>query len=176
MTSGIYQIKNIINGYIYIGSTKNLQKRKSQHFSNLLSNIHHNRHLQSAYNKYGKDNFTFEVLFICDENNLLLYEQYCIDVLKPEYNKKLFNRINTKTKIVKKRHSKEKRVSNLKGKPNNILSKIYTGFISPDGTIFKNVFNLHEFCREHDLQQSNLCKVYNKVRKSHKGWTLYNIE
>lgn len=60
--SGIYGIINIINNKIYIGSTKNFYKRKSQHFSTLKFNKHSNRYLQSAYNKYGKDSFKFIIL------------------------------------------------------------------------------------------------------------------
>lgn len=48
--------------------------------------VHHNYPLQSAYIKYGKDNLKFTVLLYCDIKDLLMYEQLCIDSLKPEYN------------------------------------------------------------------------------------------
>lgn len=62
MESGIYQIRNIINKEIYIGSSINLEKRKSVHFSLLRSGKHHSIKLQRAFNKYGKENFKFEIL------------------------------------------------------------------------------------------------------------------
>lgn len=62
--SGIYKIINIINNKFYVGSAFNLKKRKFDHFRNLSLNKHVNKHLQRAYNKYGKDHFKFEILEI----------------------------------------------------------------------------------------------------------------
>lgn len=59
---GIYKITNTSNGKVYIGQTKNLINRKQSHFYWLERNEHHNQPLQKAYNKYGKENFTFEIL------------------------------------------------------------------------------------------------------------------
>ena len=42
--------------------------------------------MQRAWNKYGSQSFKFNSLLICAPNNLLMYEQSCIDGLKPEYN------------------------------------------------------------------------------------------
>lgn len=60
--SGIYRITNIINNKIYIGSSSNLKSRKYVHFNNLSKNKHPNNSLQSDYNKYGKDNFKWEII------------------------------------------------------------------------------------------------------------------
>lgn len=89
MKSGIYQISNITNNKSYIGSTKNLNSRKHSHFFHLKTNKHHNPHLQASYNKYGFSAFIFNILEICDLNNLILREQYYVDKLKPEYNIRL---------------------------------------------------------------------------------------
>jgi group I intron endonuclease len=87
MNSGIYQIRNLINNKLYIGSSQVISKRWELHKCSLKTNKHHNIHLQRAYNKYGKDNFVFEILeHIDDINNLYPKEQYYIDLLKPEYN------------------------------------------------------------------------------------------
>lgn len=86
MLSGIYEIRNLIDNKIYIGSARNLNKRKNQHLRSLETKRHHNILLQRAYNKYGKENFVFKILLYCDIDNLLLYEQICIDKFKPEYN------------------------------------------------------------------------------------------
>lgn len=60
----IYQIKNLVNNKIYIGSTQkeNSYARKSEHFCKLKSNTHNNKHLQSSFNKYGEENFLYEIL------------------------------------------------------------------------------------------------------------------
>lgn len=86
MKSGIYQITNIVNNKTYIGSSIDFDKRGRQHFNNLKRNVHVNPHLQRSYNKHGKDNFRFEVLFTCPKEDLLRLEQYHIDNYNPEYN------------------------------------------------------------------------------------------
>src|SRR5258707_13712753 len=60
--SGIYKITCTANKRIYIGSAVNLRQRRSEHFSGLQHSTHHNPILQNAWNKYGPDAFTFEVL------------------------------------------------------------------------------------------------------------------
>lgn len=62
--SGIYQIKNKITGQSYIGSSIDLLKRFSSHKSRLNRNEHRNNYLQNAWNKYGQENFEFNVLFL----------------------------------------------------------------------------------------------------------------
>ena len=63
MKSGIYKIINNINNDFYIGSAKDLDKRKASHFYNLKTNRHINNHLQNAVNKYGIENFEIFVTF-----------------------------------------------------------------------------------------------------------------
>ena len=89
MNSGIYKIVNLQTGKYYVGSTKDFKKRKQTHFSGLKNNYHPNKHLQNAYNKYGIDNFKFEVVEYVQEELLLDIEQsYIDDSTKEEiYNK-----------------------------------------------------------------------------------------
>ena len=82
MKSGIYYIKNKINNNIYIGSSKNILHRFSQHKYSLCNNRHENPHLQSAFNKYGKKNFIFMILERCPPKSLEQKEQYWMDILK----------------------------------------------------------------------------------------------
>ena len=77
--SGIYFIENIINGKKYIGSSNDLVYRNNKHFSELKCNHHRNKHLQSAYNKYGKANFKFIIVENCPINKLIIREQYYLD-------------------------------------------------------------------------------------------------
>lgn len=84
--SGIYLIVNIVNGKKYVGSAVNLNKRWNGHAELLRKNQHHNPHLQSAYNKYGKDSFVFTVLEQCGKEFLISREQFFIDEINPEYN------------------------------------------------------------------------------------------
>jgi group I intron endonuclease len=71
---GIYKITNLKNKKVYIGQSQNLNNRKNNHFYWLEKNEHHNDYLQKAYNKYGKENFIFEILEESDDlNNRELY-------------------------------------------------------------------------------------------------------
>jgi group I intron endonuclease len=83
---GAYQIVNKLNGHKYIGSSINIWTRWGHHLSDLRKNKHDNNYLQNAWNKYGEDNFEFGVLLFCDADNTFIYEQSCLDGLKPEYN------------------------------------------------------------------------------------------
>ena len=67
---GIYKITNEINGKVYVGQSKDLKARKRSHFSDLKRNQHANFHLQNAFNKYKVNNFIFEILEICKEDEL----------------------------------------------------------------------------------------------------------
>lgn len=70
---GVYKITNVVNQKVYIGSTTDdggLIGRLKRHFSDLRNGIHCNRHLQRAFNVYGEDKFTCEIVefFVWDEN------------------------------------------------------------------------------------------------------------
>lgn len=84
--SGIYKIMNLINNKFYIGSAVSLLSRYHTHKNSFVKNKHNNKHLQSSVNKYGIENFKFEVIELCEKENLLIREQYYIDTLKPDYN------------------------------------------------------------------------------------------
>lgn len=79
--SGIYQILNSINGKIYIGSSINLKQRFNDHKKLLRHNKHPNKHLQSAWTKYGETHFDFKIVEIVPIESLLSREQYYIDIL-----------------------------------------------------------------------------------------------
>lgn len=73
--SGIYSIRNKINGKVYVGSSKDIYTRWSQHRHDLRKGNHHNEVLQRAWNKYGERNFAFEVLEKAPPENLFNVEQ-----------------------------------------------------------------------------------------------------
>lgn len=86
VTCGIYLIRNVANDHFYVGSSRNIEWRVGVHSRGLDSNHHHSRYLQNAYNKYGLDNFEYEILTVCDIDSLLSREQEFIDKLHPQYN------------------------------------------------------------------------------------------
>lgn len=60
--SGIYKITNLIDGKVYIGSTRSFKKRAYEHLSSLEKGVHQNKHLQRAFDRDGTDAFVFEVI------------------------------------------------------------------------------------------------------------------
>jgi group I intron endonuclease len=82
----IYKIVNAINNKIYVGSTIYKTKRWRAHKSLLKNGYHHSPHLQRAWNKYGSENFVFEVLETVTITNIHDREQFYLDTLNPEYN------------------------------------------------------------------------------------------
>ena len=83
---GIYMIVNLLNNHKYIGSSVNIKRRLEVHRSNLRHNHHDNPHLQNAWNKYGEDNFVFNILERCSKDERFEREQYYVNSIKPEYN------------------------------------------------------------------------------------------
>jgi group I intron endonuclease len=77
--SGVYIILNTINGYVYSGSTTDVQKRIWHHQSILRRGKHINPNLQKDWDKYGEDAFEFNVVCYCGNKNRLSYEQELID-------------------------------------------------------------------------------------------------
>lgn len=59
---GIYAIRNLINGKVYIGKSLYMNKRKAAHLSELRKGIHGNEPLQRSFDKHGENNFEFDVL------------------------------------------------------------------------------------------------------------------
>lgn len=57
----IYQIRNIDNDKLYIGSTNNFSVRKGKHLYDLKNNRHGNSYLQHAFNQ-SPTSFRFEIL------------------------------------------------------------------------------------------------------------------
>lgn len=84
--AGIYQIRNIINNKIYLGSSKYFSTRLRRHHSDLNRNRHHSYKLQRAINKYGFDNFVFEIIELKTDEykiHILDMEQEYLDILEP---------------------------------------------------------------------------------------------
>lgn len=81
MAIGIYKIINIKNKKVYIGSSKNIERRFKEHLHKLQDNSHHSIKLQRSYNMTkDKSIFKFEIIEETSENQLKEREQYYIDL------------------------------------------------------------------------------------------------
>lgn len=85
--AGIYRWINNANGKSYVGSSVDLSKRLYRYYS-LAYIIVQSKHslICKALIKYGYSKFSFEILEFCEIKNVLIREQFYIDLLKPEYN------------------------------------------------------------------------------------------
>lgn len=119
---GIYKITNIRNGHCYIGSSISVEERVKEHFNDLKLQKHHSRYFQRAYNKYGQQSFVLDILELVTENSQLeVREQYWLDLLKPEYNIRIFATNNNGIKRTDE--FKEKVRNNLLGRKHSEETK-----------------------------------------------------
>lgn len=108
--SGIYLIKSTVNGKSYIGSSVCLRKRYREHKCRLKGGKHSNPHLQSHYNKHGKNSLEYFLIEVTTKNKLQEREQHYVDKLDPEFNimkKCVVNRIGLKHSDEAKRKMKK---------------------------------------------------------------------
>lgn len=81
---GIYVISTP-NGSKYVGSSRNIYRRWSEHRGHLRRGTHHSERLQMAWEKHeGK--LIFEIYQLCNVDELVSKEQKAIDELKAELN------------------------------------------------------------------------------------------
>lgn len=177
---GIYCIENIKNGKKYIGKSKNISRRFSQHKSKLNKNQHTNSLLQDDWNKYGEINFKFYLLEECEENEQNPKEQYWIQKLNTYdcgYNKDLGGVVGRWSGDNKKKMSesqnkyfqddknKEKHIKQC----NKLAIPIYQ--ISLDGNIIKLWENgAREVQRVLGYSQGNIKRVVDGIKKSAYGY------
>ena len=89
---GVFQIRNTINGKIYIEGSVNLDKIWNRHRVELNYNLHRNESLQKDWNEFGENNFVYEIISEIDQDETknIDYARECkllakmfIDDLKP---------------------------------------------------------------------------------------------
>lgn len=90
--SGVFQIKNIANGKVLLGSSLNLEGLLNRNRFMLRSNGHPNKELQNDWNELGPDQFTFEILETVQirddphfnlKDELTLLEEIWVENLRP---------------------------------------------------------------------------------------------
>lgn len=83
---GIYKITNKITNDFYIGSSKNIKERWNSHRRSYHWKNNPKTPLYKAIHNYGLENFLFDIIEECMQDDLLSREQYYINTLKPQYN------------------------------------------------------------------------------------------
>lgn len=85
--SGVYKITNDITGELCVGASVSVARRISTHLNRDARKYKGKHRFYDDILKYGKENFSWELLEECPKENLLEREQYWYDTLKPTYNK-----------------------------------------------------------------------------------------
>jgi hypothetical protein len=72
--AGVYQIKNVRSGKVFIESTRNLKTINGQQFQ-LEMGSHRNKQLQQEWNEFGKEAFVVEVLEILEKEDSPYFDE-----------------------------------------------------------------------------------------------------
>lgn len=83
---GIYKITNTINNKVYIGQSVDITARWTRHKNDCKKEKFSHYPLYRSFNKYGIDNFTFEVIEECSKDCLDEREKYWIGYYNSFYN------------------------------------------------------------------------------------------
>ena len=183
-SSGIYCIHNIKNNKRYIGQSRHMRDRISQHKSKLNNNHHNNKHLQRAWNKYGEESFKFEIICECptellDENEIYFIDFY--DSYNNGYNNdrggstnnKMPMPIETRGKISSRKLniSDEEKIINRK---KNIVNHLFESDEIYQVDFNCNIINIWSrarcAARELNIEQSCIWCCLKKIRKTYKGY------
>ena len=98
--AGIFQVRNLANGKILLGSSLNLEGPLNSHKFMLKIGNHRNEALQQDWDKFGERKFVFEVIEVVKvkddpdfnvTNELSLLEQSWLEKLQP-FGDKGYNR------------------------------------------------------------------------------------
>jgi group I intron endonuclease len=101
--AGVYQVKNSVNGRVFLGSSLNMEGLLNRHRFMLRNNGHTNKELQKDWNELGADKFMFEILEVVQvrvdpnfnlKDELTLLEEIWLEKLQP-FNEKCYN-VNTR--------------------------------------------------------------------------------
>ena len=94
---GVYAIRNLMSGRMYIGKSVNITNRIYKHYNSLNNNGHYNTHLQNSWNKYGNNSFIWGIIEEYSPDKLDEMEKYWIDyydTYNNGYNEAIPNGIN----------------------------------------------------------------------------------
>ena len=188
---GIYQIRNLINNFVYIGQTKDsFWNRFLNHKNRLERNAHTNIKLMKDWNLYGKENFVFEILEIGDNTVLDELERKYIKNAKEKnisYNKKNggdhvyvseegWNKISSymKNRIIKEETKQKLREINL-GNKNPTRCLDFADVIKIKKELVLHI-NQKKIAQEYNVSLGTISAIANNRVWKHvivPGWELY---
>lgn len=140
-TAGIYIITNTITNAKYIGSSNKIGNRINKHKSLLRNKKHFNNYLQNSFNKYGMENFTFDIYEEYFGNDIRSREKQIIEKEQSMYYQNGYNidEVNEKHPISLTKEIKNKISNSLKGKAKSETHK-HNLRVSKGGNYIKKIF------------------------------------
>lgn len=170
---GIYKIS--IKNHIYIGQSKDINKRLKDHLRDLKQGKHGNSFLQNVYEKYrDKTEFKIktEILHTIspdkDKENqtktLSVLEQFYINHYKADLN--MAPAFPNGVKKIKPEEDKPKRLTDIYKKEND--EKGYTLFHPTKGKL--KISNLKRFCIENNVEKKDILDILRGVKSQSKGY------
>jgi group I intron endonuclease len=201
---GVYKITCLVNNKIYIGSSIDIDYRWKQHLYYLKGKYHYNPYLQRSFNKYGVDNFKFEIIELTEEKDRLEKESSYIvklnSVAPLGFN---FTSI-TSPGFRGRKHTKQAKLKlrlatlgrRMPSQSRDCIHKvplIEHGYsveeskklgrffakpfkiIDPDGKLIEGV-GIRRFCAKNNLNMTCIGKIKRRLQNFHRGWTLPESE
>lgn len=84
--SAVYKIVNTVTGDSYVGSSKDVKRRWKEHKRPSVWKGYSNNQMYQDMQKYGLENFRFQILAPVEPEYLTQVEQEFIEMLNPTYN------------------------------------------------------------------------------------------
>lgn len=148
-----YKIENKLNGHKYIGITIHPNVRKNRHFNYLKQNMHGNTYLQSAFNKYGEENFFFEVI---EQKDVVESEAYA-------YEKELIEKFDSFNNGYNLHPGGKASANNKRFTEQQIFMMLAAHKKAPrSGTVIANIFNAPRGSIQNVLRGINYHNLYEK--------------
>jgi group I intron endonuclease len=162
-TPCVYEIRNMRNNKVYIGSCLSISQRLRVHKSKLRKGIA-SPYLQNEYDKY-KDQYSMKALEYCNADNLISREQYWLDRYF-DNQQQCYNINPTAYSQLGFVHSDETKT---------LLSqktrKVTVELVSISGELI-TVVGIKKFCKENNLHESGFLLLRKGKIESYRGWRL----
>lgn len=155
--AGIYRITCLSTDKFYIGSSQNCRARTTSHLHDLRHNMHSNPKLQRAFNKYGENQFIFEIVEQCTINKLIKREQFYVDRLNPFFN------IRRECVATQRGVKRSKALLNKLQKYRNLEKKPIIQIDKQSLKIIKEWESITSCSKKLDIRISNLVKACKKI-------------
>jgi group I intron endonuclease len=96
VSSGVYFIRHLASGKVYVGSSVTVAQRLNRHLNELRRGVHPNEYLQRAFTLHGEAAFESGTLEVCERDARLAKEQEWIDRLSSSNEDRGYNLIPTR--------------------------------------------------------------------------------